>query len=111
MSPLSIHLSVHLVQISHYYVFIKEYKKPQMHSSVPNTTGNTRFSIDFRTVHIDDVKSLTGAPNIDSECTGTTMRDYLRGSDLEHIPEDLVARYEAGPPQRATFQQAVAKQG
>ena len=83
----------------------------QMHSSVPNTTGNTRFSIDFRTVHIDDVKSLTGAPNIDSECTGTTMRDYLRGSDLEHIPEDLVARYEAGPPQRATFQQAVAKQG
>ena len=27
----------------------------QMHSSVPNTSGVTRFSIDFRTVHLDDV--------------------------------------------------------
>jgi hypothetical protein len=27
----------------------------QMHSTVPNTSGRTRFSIDFRTVHIDDV--------------------------------------------------------
>src|SRR5437879_8784730 len=26
----------------------------QMHSSVPNNSGRTRFSIDFRTVNIDD---------------------------------------------------------
>lgn len=26
----------------------------QMHSTVPNTSGYTRFSIDFRTVHLDD---------------------------------------------------------
>ncbi|HEX3327285.1 MAG TPA: phytanoyl-CoA dioxygenase family protein, partial [Actinomycetota bacterium] len=50
----------------------------QMHSSVPNTSGKTRFSIDFRTVHIGDAADERGAPNIDSECTGTTMGDYLR---------------------------------
>ena len=27
----------------------------QLHSTVPNTSGRTRFSIDFRTVNIDDV--------------------------------------------------------
>jgi hypothetical protein len=69
----------------------------QMHSTVPNTTGRTRFSIDFRTVHIDDALTGHGAPNIDSECTGTTMDDYLRGSDLTHIPSNVVEMYEPGP--------------
>ena len=70
----------------------------QMHSSVPNTSGKTRFSIDFRTVHIDDVKARRGAPNVDSTCTGTTMGDYLRGTDLSHIPEEVHSLYEAQPP-------------
>jgi Phytanoyl-CoA dioxygenase (PhyH) len=64
-----------------------------MHSSVPNTSGRTRFSIDFRTVHVDDVLQNRGAPNVDSECTGTTLGDYLRGTDLAHIPENVVAQY------------------
>jgi hypothetical protein len=68
----------------------------QMHSSVPNTTGKTRFSVDFRTVHLDDVKARRGAPNVDSASTGTTMRDYLRGTDLAQIPEDIVALYNDG---------------
>jgi len=67
-----------------------------MHSTVPNSTRRTRFSIDFRTVHLDDVAAFRGAPNVDSECTGTTMNDYLRASDLAHIPADLVAKYEPG---------------
>jgi hypothetical protein len=68
----------------------------QMHSTVPNTTGRTRFSIDFRTVHLADAQSFRGAPNVDSACTGTTMNDYLRASDLAHIPERVVALYEPG---------------
>jgi hypothetical protein len=68
-----------------------------MHSTVPNTSGYTRFSIDFRTVHFDDVKTKSGAPNIDSECTGTTLRDYLRGSDLSRLPEDVIAPYDTEP--------------
>ena len=30
----------------------------QLHSSVPNSSGRTRFSIDFRTAHLDELKTL-----------------------------------------------------
>ncbi len=66
----------------------------QLHSTVPNTSGQIRYSIDFRTVHFDDVLGRKGAPNIDSACTGTTMRDYLRGSDLSHLPDEAIAMYD-----------------
>lgn len=69
----------------------------QMHSSVPNTSGKTRFSIDFRTVHIEDVIHHRGAPNIDTECTGTSMGDYLRVSDLSHLPHTLIKEYDTPP--------------
>jgi hypothetical protein len=68
-----------------------------LHSTVPNTSGVTRFSIDFRTVHIDDVNAKNGAKNIDSECTGTSLRDFLRVSDLERLPEASAAQYDKGP--------------
>jgi hypothetical protein len=58
----------------------------QLHSSVPNTSRLTRISLDFRTVHVDDLLAQQGAPNIDSESTGTTAGDYLRGTDLAHLP-------------------------
>src|SRR5579862_8615969 len=66
----------------------------QLHSTVPNSSGQIRYSIDFRTVHLDDVLTRNGAPNVDSACTGTTMRDYLRGSDLSHLPEHAIAMYD-----------------
>jgi len=69
-----------------------------LHSTVPNDSGRTRFSIDFRTVHYDDVLAQRGAPNLDSACTGTTMQDYLRGTDLAHVPEEVCRRYEVGTP-------------
>ena len=68
-----------------------------LHSTVPNTTNRTRFSIDFRTVNIDDLADGVSAPNIDSECTGTTLRDFLRASDLEPLPEDVIAKYDSRP--------------
>jgi hypothetical protein len=69
-----------------------------LHSTVPNTSGKARYSIDFRTVHLDDVRTQGGAPNVDSACTGTTMRDYLRGTDMTHIPEGALALYDCGAP-------------
>ena len=66
----------------------------QLHETVPNTTNVARYSIDFRTVHYDDVIARRGAPNIDSHCTGTTMRDYLRATDLAHLPEEAIAPYD-----------------
>ena len=73
----------------------------QLHSSVPNCSGRTRSSIDFRTVHVGDALGLKGAPNIDSKCTGSTMHDYLRCSDLAHLPATALKLYEPGPPQPA----------
>ena len=68
----------------------------QLHSSVPNTSGKTRYSVDFRTVHLDDAKAHRGAPNVDAHCTGTTMRDYLRGTDHALLPDDVIALYNDG---------------
>ncbi len=68
----------------------------QLHETVENSTDVARYSIDFRTVNIDDARAHLGAPNVDSSCTGTTMRDYLRATDLAKLPEDVVALYDDG---------------
>jgi hypothetical protein len=70
----------------------------QLHSTVPNTSGVTRYSIDFRTVHLGDVQARRGAPNVDAACTGTTLGDYLQGRNLSHIPPETIALHEAGTP-------------
>jgi hypothetical protein len=70
----------------------------QLHSTVPNDVGRTRFSIDFRTVDLDDAKARRGARNVDSECTGTSMRDFLGCRDLKPVSEEIAAQYDAGPP-------------
>jgi len=72
----------------------------QMHSSVPNTSGVTRYSIDFRTINLDDARDRRGAANVDWHCTGTTMRDYLRMTDLAPVPEEVVGLYDDGTAQR-----------
>jgi hypothetical protein len=72
-----------------------QFSAAHMHSTVPNTSGLIRYSIDFRTVHFDEVLGRAGAPNVDSACTGTTMGDYLRGSDLAHLAEDVIAMYDS----------------
>jgi hypothetical protein len=68
----------------------------QMHSTVPNTSGTTRFSIDVRTVNVRDLESGASAPNIDSSPTGTSLRDFRRASDLGDVPPELVDRYDIG---------------
>ena len=68
----------------------------QLHSTVPNTAGVPRYSIDFRTVHLDDVIGRIGAPNVDSACTGTTMGDYIRATDYSRLPDDALALYQDG---------------
>lgn len=81
----------------------------QMHSTVPNTTGRTRYSIDFRTVDMGDAAALRGAPNLDSACTGTSLRDFLRASDLAPVPDEIVALHDDEAPEgeALVFQSAV----
>jgi len=73
-----------------------QFSAAQMHSTVPNTSSKVRYSIDFRTVHLDDVRAQAGAPNFDSACTGTTIRDYLQADDLSYLPEDATQLYLDG---------------
>ncbi|HEY9826098.1 MAG TPA: phytanoyl-CoA dioxygenase family protein [Stenomitos sp.] len=65
-----------------------------LHSTVPNTSGLTRYSIDFRTVNIDDVIARGGAPNIDSAPVGTSLRDFMRCVDLIRPSQDILDLYE-----------------
>ena len=32
--------------------------------------------------------------NLDSECTGTSLRDFMRASDLERVPEEIAKMYD-----------------
>jgi len=66
----------------------------QLHSSVPNTSGVTRFSFDFRTVHEDDVRLKQGAPRVDERCTGTSLRDFRRSTDQASLPDELINMYD-----------------
>ena len=66
----------------------------QLHTTVPNTSGRTRFSIDFRVVNRRDVQAHTGAANVDSECTGTNLGDFMRATDLERLPSELIQQYD-----------------
>lgn len=48
-----------------------------LHQTLPNISGRTRVSIDFRTVCLDDATSDIGAPNVDNESTGSALSSYL----------------------------------
>jgi hypothetical protein len=72
----------------------------QLHSTIPNSSGRTRFSIDFRTVNRGDLEAVRGARNVDSHCTGSALPDFLRLSDLSHLPQEIIDRYLQGHPQR-----------
>ncbi len=75
---------------------IVNFSGAQLHETVENRAGIARYSIDFRTVNVEDVAARRGAPNVDARCTGTTMRDYAHATNLEPLPEDLVKLYDDG---------------
>jgi hypothetical protein len=65
-----------------------------LHATIPNTSPSTRYSIDFRTVQLADVRNRVGAPHVDAWCTGTSLRDFRRLSDLADLEEADVAPYD-----------------
>lgn len=56
-----------------------------LHATAANTSGVTRFSIDFRTVNLSDLSRGRGAPVVDNASTGTTLGDFLRMGDFAPI--------------------------
>ncbi|MEM7068646.1 MAG: hypothetical protein AAF478_07150 [Pseudomonadota bacterium] len=79
-----------------------------LHSTVPNSSGKTRISIDFRTVHIDELMNNNGAPNLDSSCSGTTIGDYIRASDFQPLPDQIINAYQNLPTSGANPNLTVA---
>jgi len=73
-----------------------QFSAAHLHSTVPNSTDMTRYSIDFRTVQVADVWSRIGAANVDSACTGSSIVDFLRGTDFSRLPDEAVALYMNG---------------
>jgi len=71
----------------------------QLHSTVPNQTPVARWSVDFRTVNLEDLAFRRGAPARDAACTGTSVRDFRRARDLQPMPEKVLAVYETGTPE------------
>lgn len=74
-----------------------------LHATVPNTSGRSRYSVDFRTVDRDDVESGTGAPTPDVACTGTALRDFVNVADGSRFDEGLVQRLYGPPPSDAVL--------
>ncbi|CAB3768091.1 hypothetical protein [Paraburkholderia solisilvae] len=56
-----------------------------LHGTVPNRSGQTRFSIDFRLMHIADLAAGRGAINVDSGCADPQagFKDYLHADTFK----------------------------
>ena len=51
-----------------------------LHRTLPNDSGETRFSLDFRAVYIPDHAAGKGAPNVDNHSTRSSLKDYVSPS-------------------------------
>src|SRR5580692_2257712 len=70
----------------------------QLHKSIPNTSGRARYSVDFRTVDVKDLKADRGAPLVDVKCTGTAIRDFHNVADGSAFDEQTVVELFGAPP-------------
>lgn len=52
----------------------------QLHQTVRNASGVTRFSLDFRAVHLDDHRQGLGAPNADNGSKPEALEDYWKAA-------------------------------
>ena len=51
-----------------------------LHQTRKNVTGKTRFSLDFRTVNLDDEANDIEAKNVDNRSTGSSIVQFVRPS-------------------------------
>jgi hypothetical protein len=82
---------------------------PEPPASIPNTSGPTRYSTNFRTVHAANLCSGNGARMTDVECTGTALRDFPRRTDGVRFTEEEVAPRQPGRRRRSVVRPAVSR--
>jgi len=66
----------------------------QLHASVTNKSGKTRFSIDFRSVNLPHIIDNKGAPDHDVACTHSSIRDFKCLMDRSEIPDEIAVALE-----------------
>ncbi len=71
----------------------------QAHATRPHSTGRSRVSFDFRVLSVEDIGA--GPPNIDSDCTGSAIRDFHHLRTRQPVPTELQARVATEPPPRS----------
>lgn len=83
----------------------------QLHASIPNDSGISRYSVDFRTLDRRDLAAAAGAPAVDVHCTGTMLREFAKISNDDRLPEQFVREMAGAPPEDAilVFDEALAK--
>ena len=74
-----------------------------LHATIPNQSGRSRYSIDFRTVDRRDVYTDRGAPLVDADCTGTAIRDFVNAASGEPFDEEVVRNMYGEPPADAVL--------
>lgn len=73
----------------------------QLHTSIPNSSGLARYSVDFRTVDTQDLLAGRGAPLADAHCTGTAIRDFVSIKDESGFDEKMITSLFGAPPSDA----------
>lgn len=53
-----------------------------LHRTHPQATGRTRFSLDFRSVHLRDHAEGRAAPNVDNRSRGSSLRQFVRAGSV-----------------------------
>ncbi|PWB33524.1 hypothetical protein DCO48_09490 [Pseudomonas sp. SDI] len=58
-----------------------------LHGTVANFTDKVRFSVDFRLMHLQDLMSKRGAPNVDNGCVDghAGFKDFFHASDFSQF--------------------------
>lgn len=70
----------------------------QLHTTITSANCLSRYSIDFRTVSRRDVEHDQAAPNVDTQCVGTALRDFHRASNGDAMPEELAKKLDPVGP-------------
>jgi len=67
-----------------------------LHATVPNTSGTPRYSVELRTVDLDDVRTGRGAPNVDGDAPCVPVEWFRNVEDGSPLTD--AAGGHAGPP-------------
>jgi len=67
------------------------FSSTHLHGSVQNTTDRTRFSVEMRTVNINEVLEGNGAPNVDNDGANPMYNWFRRISDNHSLASEMDA--------------------